>query len=268
LRFHLVKVKSDAGVIAKIEKPEALRELKEIMEISDAVMVARGDLGVEIELERIPAVQKEILNLGRVTKTPVIVATQMLETMIHNPLPTRAEVTDVYQAVRDGADAVMLSGETAVGEHPVETVKMMKKIIHESEKTIDHKMRTIELSSDTDKAIASISGVLTDKINAKFICCFTSSGWTAKLISKTNMKHPITAFVQTKKLARKINMYRGVTAVNMNTRISNIDNMLEALNKKLKAEKLAEKGNKVVVVAGSPFGYPGTTNLMKVHTVY
>ena len=268
LKDHLEKLKSSIGVIAKIEKPEALKDLRGIMEVCDAVLVARGDLGVEIELERVPVVQKEILNLGKSTKTPIIVATQMLETMTKSTVPTRAEVTDVFQAVKDGADVVMLSEETAIGDYPIEAVKVMKKIIKESERTVDQKSRTIELSADTDKSIASMASVITDKINAKFICCFTSSGWTAKLISKTSIKHPILAFVQQKSLARKINLYRGVTPVNMNTDINDFDSMFEILNKKLKVEKLAEKGNKIVVVAGSPFGHAGTTNLMKVHTIY
>jgi len=268
LRGLLTKLKSRIGVISKIEKPEALKDLRGITEASDAVLVARGDLGVEIDLERVPAVQKEILDLGKITKTPVIVATQMLETMTKNPMPTRAEVTDVFQAVKDGADAVMLSGETAVGDFPIEAVKMMKKIIKESEKTTNQKSRTIELSADTDKAIASMASAITDKINAKFICCFTASGWTAKLISKTSIKHPILAFIQTKDIARRINLYRGVTPVNMNNNISDFDSMFEILNKKIKIEKLAEIGNKIVVVAGSPFGQTGSTNLMRVHTVY
>lgn len=267
LRNLLQKLGSSIRIISKIEKPEALKDLKNIMECSDAVLIARGDLGVEIEPERVPVIQKEILSLAKITKTPAIVATQMLETMTKNPTPTRAEVTDVFQAVRDGADAVMLSGETANGDYPIETVKMMKRIIKESEKNIDERRMAVELSEDTDKAIASISGAITDKINAKFICCFTSSGWTAKLISKTSIKHPILAFIETTDIARKINLYRGVTAINMDTKLKSLDSMFDILNDKLKQDKLAERGTKVVVVAGSPFGIPGNTNLIKVHTV-
>ena len=267
LKARLTKMGSKAGVIAKIEKPQALKEIEEIVKVSDVVLVARGDLGVEIKLEKVPAVQKMILELGFKHRTPVIVATQMLESMISSPRPTRAEATDVFQAVADGADAVMLSGETAVGDYPVETVKVMGRIIAEGERTLKRQDAFLKITEDTDEAIAETSAEITDKINARFICCFTSSGWTAKLISKNCYRHPVVALTDKETTARRIALYRGVHPVNVNKRLKTLDEMFLMASKMLKDLGLAKKGEKFVIVAGSPIGVRGKTNLLKVHTV-
>ncbi len=268
LKRLMKKFKYQACVIPKIEKPEAIQNLEGIIKESDAILLARGDLGVEVELEHVPSIQKHVLNLCKTKKIPVIVATHMLESMISNPLPTRAEVTDVYQAVQDGTDAVMLSGETAVGKYPVDAVKMMKKIITESERNIPLERRTsILISENTDDAIAMAGRAITDSINARFICCFTSSGWTAKLLSKTGLKHPVIAFTGDDQTSRKISLYRGVTAVNIGVQLPSIDAMFEMASKILKERCLANKGDKLVIVAGQPIGRSGTTNILKVHTI-
>ena len=267
LKERLVRMGSKAGVIAKIEKPQALKDIENIVKSTDVVLVARGDLGVEILLEKVPAVQKRILELGFKYKTPVIVATQMLESMIKSPQPTRAEVTDVFQAIADGADAVMLSGETAVGDYPIDTVEVMGKIITESESSLQKHSYLLKTTETTDEAIAETSAEITDKIKAKFICCFTSSGWTARLISKNSYRHPVVAFTQDDKTARKISIYKGVLPVNINKKLKSLDEMFYTAGNILKKLGLAKKGEKFVIVAGSPIGISGKTNLLKVHTV-
>ena len=267
LRKYLKKMNMKAGVIAKIEKPEALADLESIVRASDVILLARGDLGVEISLESVPSTQKRVIDICRIEDTPVLIATQMLESMTNNPVPTRAEVTDVYQAVNDGADAVMLSGETAVGNYPAETVMMMKKIIAESEKNPKLTSGNVELSENTDKAIAATSAEITNKIKAKFICSFTYSGWTAKLLSKTNTQHPIIAFTPFVSTRRKINLYRGVKALHVQDNIDTVDKLIETANTELKKLGLAVPGDKIVIVAGQPLGRGGVTNLLKVHTV-
>ncbi|MEI6079336.1 MAG: pyruvate kinase [bacterium] len=269
LKHYLKTFKLGAGVIAKIEKPEALTDIDAIVEACDAILLARGDLGVEINLEQVPTAQKKVIEVCRVKKVPIIIATQMLETMTNNPVPTRAEVTDVYQAVSDGADAVMLSGETAVGKYPAETVQMMKKIIMESEKNLSAfcSTRATELSSNTDEAIAEMSAQITNKINAKFICSFTYSGWTARLLSKTNTHRPIIAFTTLDNTKRKISLYRVVKALHIGNSIDDIDRLIETANSELKKMGLANAGDKIVIVAGHPLGKGGATNLLKVHTI-
>lgn len=268
LKNVLKKLRYDAGIMPKIEKPEAVHNLESIIDESDAILLARGDLGVEVELQHVPSIQKNVLSVCKTKKIPVLVATHMLESMINNPLPTRAEVTDVYQAVQDGTDAVMLSGETAVGKYPVDAVKMMKKIVTESEGNIPVERRSsVFISDNTDDAIATAGRAITDSINARFICCFTSSGWTAKLLSKTGLKHPVIAFTNNDATSRMINLYRGVTAININKQLANIDLMFETASNILKSMNLASKGDRVVIVAGQPIGRSGTTNILKIHQI-
>jgi len=267
LKARLLKMKSKAGVISKIEKPQALVEIEEIVKVSDVVLVARGDLGVEIKLEKVPAVQKKILELGFKHKTPVIVATQMLESMIKNAQPTRAEATDVFQAVADGADAVMLSGETAVGDYPVETVEVMGRIITESERTLKTPSTCPIITENIDEAIAETSAEITEKINARFICCFTSSGWTAKLISKNSYQHPVIAFTEKEDVARRIALYKGVLPIRVKKRLKTLEEVFRTSASIIEKHGFAKKGDKFVIVTGSPIGVSGKTNLLKVHTV-
>lgn len=257
---------SCAGVISKIEKPEALVDIDRIIEASDVVLIARGDLGVEINLERVPVIQKQIIDICETKKVPVIVATQMLESMIEHSSPTRAEVTDVYTAVKDGADIVMLSGETASGKHPILAVKMMKRIIKEAEKKLYQDVSAINKTNSIDDTLAVMSSILTNKIKASFICVFTNTGWTARLLSKTNLKHPIIAFTPHKEIKRKISLYQGVIALDVEE-IYDLDKLFDIVNDVLKAKDFVTKGEKVVVVTGQPFGKSGSTNILKVHTI-
>ncbi|MEI6093121.1 MAG: pyruvate kinase, partial [bacterium] len=187
----------------------------------------------------------------------------------NNPVPTRAEVTDVYQAVSDGTDIVMLSGETAVGSYPSEAVMMMKKIIAESEKNLktSFSYNYNDLSKNTDEAIAYMSAEITNKIKAKFICSFTYGGWTAKLLSKTSTRHPIIAFTPIKKTKNRISLYRGVKAYYIEESIGTVDKLIKTANNELKKLKLVKAGDKIVIVAGHPLGRGGITNLLKVHTI-
>jgi pyruvate kinase len=257
---------STAEIISKIEKPEALIDIDRIIDNSDVILIARGDLGVELNLERVPGVQKDIIDLCRIRKTPVIVATQMLESMTENYNPTRAEVTDVYLAVSEGADIVMLSGETASGKYPVQAVKMMKKIISEAELNLYQDVSSLNLTENIDETIAIMSTILTNKIKASFICVFTTSGWTAKLLSKTNLKHPIIAFTPHKEIKRKISLYQGVIPMDVE-KIYDLDKLFEIVNEMLKEKKLVNIGENVVVVTGQPFNKSGNTNILKVHTI-
>jgi pyruvate kinase len=191
----------------------------------------------------------------------------MLESMIKNPRPTRAEATDVFQAVADGADAVMLSGETAVGDYPVETVEVMELIIAEGERTLKRQGTFLKITEDTEEAIAETSAEITDKIKARFICCFTSRGWTAKLISKNSYRHPVIAFTENETTARRIALYKGVHPININKRLKSLDEMFVVAGNILKELGLAKKGEKFVIVAGSPIGISGKTNLLKINTI-
>jgi pyruvate kinase len=267
LRKVIKKQNKNTSIISKIEKPEALDDIENIIDVSDAILIARGDLGVEIDIQKVPTTQKNIIDLCKKKNTPVIVATQMLESMTKNSKPTRAEVTDVYQAVRDGSDLVMLSAETAVGNYPILTVKTMKKIIRESEQIMSVRFRNIKLKENIDESIAYLSAALTEKVNARFICVFTTSGWTARLVSKMCTKHPIVAFTISNEKCRKINLYKGVTPICLNKNIKNLEELFEITKKTILNNKLAKKGSCVVIVAGQPLGQPGTTNMMKVQKI-
>lgn len=285
LRKEMMKINFDAGVISKIEKPEALKDINAIVKESDLVLIARGDLGVELRPEKVPGIQKSIIELCSVQKTPVIVATQMLESMTYNATPTRAEVTDVYQAVSDGTDLVMLSGETAVGKYPIESVKMMKKIIIEAEankssctsynsqenntqgfaNTISQVL--VNQLQNIDEEIAKLSSAISEHINAQFICAFTFSGWTARLLSKTGGHHPIVAFTPNETIKRRISLYRGVKAFCLKENMTSLDELIKFTNKELKSLGLARAKDSIVLVAGHPLGRGGTTNMLKVHKI-
>lgn len=267
LRNLIKKEKGNTSIISKIEKPEALNRIEQIIEVSDVILLARGDLGVEIDLEKVPNVQKAIINICKDKNIPVIIATQMLESMTQNSKPTRAEVTDVFQAVRDGADVVMLSGETAAGVFPIEAVKTMKKIIKEAETDMSINIANLKLTHNIDQTIAKVAAAITDTLDVRLICVFTSSGWTAKLVSKTNIKHQIIAFTTSKLISRKINLYKGIVPLCINEEIRRLSDLYSTVSKELTERKLVQKGKKVVVVCGQPLGISGTTNMIKVHTV-
>jgi len=263
----IARAKYDVPVIAKLEKPEAIDHLEEILRVSDGVMVARGDLGVEMSPERVPVVQKAVIARAREARIPVITATQMLESMTEHPRPTRAEASDVANAVFDGSDAVMLSAETATGRYPVEAVQMMNRIILEAEASItDHQVPhpgdVATLAETTAELIARASRELAMKV----IAVFTESGATARLISKHRPRPPIIAFSGNQDTRREISLLWGVLPRKSRT-VTDIDEMGEMTEKRLLEEKLVRRGDLVGIVAGTPLGIGGTTNFIKFHIV-
>ena len=257
----------DTPVIAKLEKPEAIENLDEILREADGVMVARGDLGVEMNPETVPVVQKEIIRKAREARRPVIIATQMLESMTQNPRPTRAEASDVANAIFDGTDAVMLSGETALGRYPLESVQMMDRIIREAEASITQFPRPqraapLHVAEATSELICHAS----DELPMKVIAVFTETGSTARLVSKHRPRPPIIAFSPITETRRRLSLLWGVLPRTI-ALVRNIDEMAALAEKRLLEEKLVRRGDVVGIVAGTPFGIGGTTNFMKFHVV-
>jgi pyruvate kinase len=254
-------------VIAKIEKPQAVDNLEAIIDAFDSIMVARGDLGVELPLEAVPIVQKRAVELARRMAKPVIVATQMLESMISSPVPTRAETSDVANAVLDGADAVMLSGETSVGEYPVITVQTMARIV---ESTEDHGLERIpELGTKPRTqggAITLAAAEVADFVDAKFVCVFTESGDSARRMSRLRFKIPMKAFTPDPAIRRRMSLIWGIESYVVD-RVTHTDAMYHQVDDILLREGLAKVGDKVVVISGSPPGIAGSTNDLRVHRV-
>ncbi len=256
-----------AGIVAKIEKPQALDTIVEIIRAADAIMVARGDLGVELPLQDVPAIQKRLLRLGRTYGKPVIVATQMLESMIESPIPTRAEVSDVAGAVYDGADAVMLSAESAVGKYPLEAVTIMDKVIDATERGIEYR-RAVDGQHCTPEetsadAIIAAASTMAQTIHAAAIVTFTSSGWTALRAARERPAVAILALTPRLSVARRLLLVWGLHVVVTRDIVGFRDMTLEAARIALD-QKLAKKGEKIVVTAGVPFGVSGSTNVLRI----
>ncbi|WEG10539.1 pyruvate kinase [Microbacterium horticulturae] len=254
-------------VIAKIEKPQAVDHLEEIIDAFDGIMVARGDLGVELPLEAVPIVQKRAVELCRRMAKPVIVATQMLETMINSPVPTRAETSDVANAVLDGADAVMLSGETSVGEYPVVVVQTMARIIASTE---DHGLERILPLGTTPRtqggAITAAALEVAEFVEAKYLCIFTESGDTARRMSRLRPRIPMLAFTPDPSIRRRMAITWGIQS-SLVEHVPHTDRMFIQVDEHLLGNKLAEVGDKVVVISGSPPGIIGSTNDIRIHKV-
>jgi pyruvate kinase len=254
-------------VIAKIEKPQAVDNLEEIIDAFDGIMVARGDLAVELPLEAVPIVQKRTIELSRRMAKPVIVATQMLESMTDNPVPTRAEASDVANAVLDGADAVMLSGETSVGKYPVVTVQTMARIVTSTE---DHGLERIPPLGTKPRtqggAITLAAAEVADFVDAKYVCVFTESGDSARRMSRLRFRIPMKAFTPEESIRRRMNLTWGIESF-LVERVDHTDAMYKQVDEILLQQGLAEEGDKVVVISGSPPGVPGSTNDMRVHVI-
>ena len=262
------RAKKETPVIAKLEKPEAIENLEAILRVADGVMVARGDLGVEMSPERVPVVQKSIIARAREFRRPVITATQMLESMTENPRPTRAEASDVANAIFDGSDAVMLSAETATGKYPVETVAMMASIIEEAESSVTEFPRPAVAHERLKVAetVAELVCHASRELHMRLIVVFTHSGFTARLVSRYRPLVPIIAFSPEIATRRRLALIWGIRPVETrDTR--NIDNLAALCEKKLVSERLVRKGDVVGIVAGTPMGVRGTTNLMKFHVI-
>ncbi len=252
-------------VIAKIEKPQAIDNLDEIVKAFDAFMVARGDLGVECPLEDVPFLQKQIIDKARRNAKPVIVATQMLESMITNPAPTRAEASDVANAVLDGADAVMLSGETSVGEHPITVVETMARIIGSTE---DHALRTmaaIDWQPRTQGGvIAKAAAEVAERVGAAYLVAFTQSGDSAKRLSRYRGPIPVLAFTPEAKVRSQLSLTWGVETFKTSF-VEHTDEMVRQVDEQLLEIGRVTEGEVVVIIAGSPPGIPGSTNALRVH---
>jgi pyruvate kinase len=261
------RAKKDTPVIAKLEKPEAIENLEEILRASDGVMVARGDLGVEMNPERVPVVQKNIIARAREFRRPVITATQMLESMTENPRPTRAEASDVANAIFDGSDAVMLSAETATGRYPVEAVSMMARIIEQAEESIHEYPRpATQERLKVPETVAELVCHASRELHMKLIAVFTHSGFTARLVSRYRPLVPIVAFSPEAHTRRRMALLWGVTSRSISD-IKKIDGLAMIAEKRLMEERLVRKGDVIGIVAGTPMGIRGTTNFMKFHVI-
>ncbi len=261
------RAREDTPVIAKLEKPEAIESLDEILRASDGVMVARGDLGVEMSPERVPVVQKNIIARAREFRRPVITATQMLESMTENPRPTRAEASDVANAIFDGSDAVMLSAETATGNYPVEAVGMMARIIEEAEASIHEYPRpAAQEKLKVAETVAELVCHASRELHMKLIAVFTHSGFTARLVSRYRPLVPIIAFSPEVETRRRMALLWGVTPRRI-LDIKKIDGLATIAEKRLLEERLVKKGDVIGIVAGTPMGIRGTTNFMKFHVI-
>ena len=253
----------NARIIAKIENLEGVENIDEILEAADGIMVARGDMGVEIPFEKIPAIQKDLIHKGYNAGKQVITATQMLESMIMNPRPTRAEITDVANAIYDGTSAIMLSGETAAGEFPVEAVSAMALIAETTEKDIDYKSRFHKRENDSNPNIANAISHATvttaHDLDVKAIITVTKGGSTARLISKYRPLCPIISCTTDDTVCRQMNMSWGVTPLVISEE-TNTDELFEHAIEAAKENGFVEKGDKVVITAGVPLGVSGTTN--------
>jgi pyruvate kinase len=261
------RAKKGTPVIAKLEKPEAIENLEDILRVSDGVMVARGDLGVEMNPERVPVVQKNIITRARVHRRPVITATQMLESMTENPRPTRAEASDVANAIFDGTDAVMLSAETASGKYPIEAVSMMARIIEEAEASIQEFPRPAGTERlKVAETVAEIVCHASRELHMRLIAVFTHSGFTARLVSRYRPLVPIVAFSPETSTRRRMALFWGVTTRTI-VDIKKIDALPAITEKRLLEERLVKKGDVIAIVAGTPMGVRGTTNFMKFHVI-
>ncbi len=261
----------DIGIISKIESEEGVNNLTSIIKASDGIMVARGDLGVEIHTEQLPLVQKEIILKANIEGKPVITATQMLDSMIRNPRPTRAEVTDVANAILDGTDAVMLSGETAAGKYALESLQMMRSIALSTETSIEFERANFSRRNwrdgTTPNAISRSTCSISDQLRATAIITATSSGATAKAVSKFRPKAPIIATTENETTYRKLSMVWGVRPVITEVMEDSTDTVLDNSVREAMKHGFVREGDLVILTAGLPVGISGTTNLIKVHTV-
>ena len=257
------------SIISKIERPEALTNFDSILEASDAIMVARGDMGVEVPLSDVPIIQKDLIARCNTAGKPVITATQMLESMVKSPVPTRAEVTDVANAIYDGTDAVMLSGETSIGEYPVEAVRLMAEVAYKAEAALPYRRMIVEkrsqLEAKTDDAIAYDACQTADQLDASLILAFTESGSTAGRVSKYRPKAPVLALTPSDKVQRLLTLRWGVTPVIVSG-LETVDDFF-AIGEEQAAKAGLEPGSLAVLVAGLPIGVAGATNLLRVLTM-
>ena len=254
-------------IMAKIEHPDAIEALDEILEQADGLLVARGDLGVELPPEQVPMLQKRIIEAAERAGKPVMTATQMLESMRHSARPTRAEASDVANAVLDGSSCLLLTAETAVGEYPVEAVAMMAKIICEAEAS----GRTTRVMPPEGKLSRTLTTCLSGcraafEVGARYLVVFTSTGFSAAQAARFRPRTPILAYTPSESVARQLSMWWGVEARVLPAKTS-VEQLVRSLDRALIRDKLARRGDIVVILSGSPMGVSGTTNLMELHRI-
>ncbi len=252
-----------AAVLAKIEKPSAVERIEEIVELADAVMVARGDLGVELPVEDVPGAQRRIIRVAREMGKPVVVATQMLESMIHSPVPTRAEVSDVANAVHDGADAIMLSAESAVGDWPKEAVTVMCKVARKEESDQRNRISANIYSphATAEDAISAAARQVAETVGAKAIVTFTTSGSTALRAARERPSVPILVLTPSQMVARRLCLAWGLYAVKTRD-VQSFEQMYQKAKRMALRHKLVKGGDRIAITAGVPFGTPGATNVL------
>ena len=270
LKSIIEENKGKIKIISKIEKPQAIKNIDEIIEKSSGIMVARGDLGIEISPEKVPIVQKEIIKKANAQRKAVIVATQMLESMIENPIPTRAEASDVANAIIDGTDAIMLSGETAAGKYPIEAVKMITSIAEEIEYSQlmchnHYDKATLEINKNDSIAICSAVIDMVDKIKVKAIITFTASGYTAKLLSKAKPSVPILVCCQSIRNCRRLKLYSDIYPIDIDFNGEFTPDSLKAFNKVLINKYGLKKGDTIIFTGAIPDLMSGKTNFIKIH---
>ncbi|MCO5130558.1 MAG: pyruvate kinase [Xanthobacteraceae bacterium] len=260
-------IRGRASIMAKIEKPQAIERLADIMEVSDALMVARGDLGVELPVERVPSLQKQMTRMARRAGKPVVVATQMLESMIQSPVPTRAEVSDVATAVYEGADAIMLSAESAAGKFPVEAVSTMNRIGEEVERDPTYRgvlmAQRPEPEATIGDAIADAARQIAETLELSAIICWTSSGSTALRVARERPKPPVVAITPNLATGRKLSLVWGVHCV-VAEDAHDQDDMVDRAGSIAFRDGFARAGQRVIIVAGVPLGTPGATNMLRI----
>lgn len=254
-------------VIAKLEKPQAIENLQDIIDAFDAFMVARGDLGVELPLEDVPLVQKQIIRAARKWAKPVIVATQMLESMISAPRPTRAEASDVANAILDGADAVMLSGETSVGDFAKQTVATMARIVEKTEQEGHHEINAIDWDPHTTGGVlAKAASEVANRVGARYLVAFTKSGDTARRLSRLRPDVPLLVFSPEVTTRQQMTLTWGVETI-VTPHFNDQEDMVNSMDWYLRERGMIEIGERIVILSGSPMGVPGKTNNLRVHKV-
>jgi pyruvate kinase len=269
LQSHIKQLGGSQPVIAKIEHPTALQHLPEILDVSWGVMVARGDLGVELGVERVPGLQKQIIEAARAALKPVITATQMLESMIESAQPTRAESSDVANAIWDGTDAVMLSAESASGQYPVEAVQWLARIATEADAA--HRRRPLpeatltKAAGRTDVGVAFAACRVAEELGARWVVAFTEGGGSARMVSRLAVTTPVLGATTDAGTARRMGLLRGVTSLII-PRVQNTDDMVEVVRELLQSRHELIQGDRVVMTMGLPLWKTGTTNTMKVMT--
>jgi pyruvate kinase len=262
--FLATKGANDVPVIAKIEKPQAIANLEAILEECDGLMVARGDLGVEMSPEKVPILQKRIIGMCNRKNIPVITATQMLDSMIRNARPTRAEASDVANAIMDGTDAVMLSGESAVGEFPVKSVEMLVKIAQEVEKDIQF-VNHPPAETDETHALSEALNAIDKILDLRYIVTFTTTGYTSRIAAGERPRAPVIAFTPHSKIYHRLNLIWGVIPILIDREVESFEDLVKQAETYLIQQNLASVGDLILIMAGIPTQQPKGTNFLKIH---